>query len=244
MWFSANARHAVFFPISVPAADFSRFSCPADLQAKPFHWSGASKIQVSPVCLGSEDRLNDHSNESDSAGRRDDQEVDLVRRAASGEVGAYEQLYRAHVGRVHALCLRMARNRGDAEELTQDVFVRAWEKLHLFRGESAFSTWLHRLAVNVVLGSMRKRSRWREIFASTPEPGALPEVPAIAPRTDDLDLERAIAGLPERARLVFWLHDVEGYKHAEVASVMGLAVGTSKAHLHRARGLLREVLRG
>ena len=181
-------------------------------------------------------------NESSNVNRPEGLEVDLVRRAASGEVGAYEQLYRAHVGRVHALCLRMARDRGQAEELTQDVFVRAWEKLHLFRGESAFSTWLHRLAVNVVVGAMRKRSRWRELFASSADPAALPEAPAIAPRTDDLDLERAIARLPERARLVFVLHDVEGYKHAEIASLMGSAVGTSKAHLHRARRLLREGL--
>lgn len=178
--------------------------------------------------------------ESSNVNRPDDPEVDLVRRAVSGEAGTYEQLYRAHVGRVHALCLRMARDREHAEELTQDVFVRAWEKLHLFRGESAFSTWLHRLAVNVVVGAMRKRSR--ELFSSSADPAALPEAPAIAARTRDLDLERAIARLPERARLVFVLHDVEGYKHAEIASLMGSAVGTSKAHLHRARRLLREGL--
>ncbi len=101
-------------------------------------------------------------------------EVDLVRLAASGDVGAFEALYRANVGRVHALCLRMVGDRTEAEELTQDVFVRAWERLGSFRRESGFATWLQRVAVNVVLDALRKRSRWRERFTSSADPGALP----------------------------------------------------------------------
>jgi RNA polymerase sigma-70 factor (ECF subfamily) len=168
-------------------------------------------------------------------------EADLVRRAAEGDVESYETLYRKHVRRIHALCLRMARDRSEADDLTQETFIRVWERLGSFRGESEFSTWLHRVAVNVVVAELRRRGRWRERFAAQ---GAT-EV-AVAPVTfaagGDLDLERAIAGLSPQARLVFLLHDVEGWKHGEIAERTGLAVGTSKAHLHRARQLLREEL--
>jgi len=164
----------------------------------------------------------------------------LVQRAAEGDVEAYETLYRKHVGRVHALCLRMARDRSEAEDLTQETFIRVWERLGSFRGESAFSTWLYRVTVNVVVAELRRRGRWRERHilrdateateVGVPQPGR------------DLDLERAIAALSPQARLVFVLHDVEGYQHAEIAELTGLAVGTCKAHLHRARRLLREEL--
>lgn len=169
-------------------------------------------------------------------------ESGLVRAAAGGDVEAFETLYRRHVGRVHALCLRMLRDPGEAEELTQQAFVRAWERLGSFRGESAFSTWLHRLAVNVVIGDLRARGRWRDRFGelSDPEVHAAPP-PAFSPG-GDLDLERAISTLSPRARLIFVLHDIEGYKHGEIARLTGLAVGTTKAHLHRARRLLREEL--
>ncbi len=165
-----------------------------------------------------------------------------VERAQAGEVGAFEQLYRLHAGRVYALCLRMCGDPGEAEELTQDAFVRAWEKLEGFRGQSAFSSWLHRLTVNVVLGSWRARGRQRERVvpigevAGLADPGHEPE-----PRRG-LDLERAIAALPAGARTVFVLHDVEGYRHRDIAELTGLAVGTSKAQLHRARRLLRKAL--
>jgi len=171
--------------------------------------------------------------------RREAGDGDLVRRAGEGDVEAYEMLYRKHVGRVHALCLRMTRNRSEAEELTQETFVRVWERLGSFRGESAFSTWLHRVAVNVVVTELRRRGRWRERFIEGEEVDVAQ--PAFA-SGGDLDLERAIAGLSPQARLVFVLHDVEGYKHGEIAELTGLAVGTSKAHLHRARLLLREEL--
>jgi RNA polymerase sigma-70 factor (ECF subfamily) len=164
----------------------------------------------------------------------------LVRRARQGEVGAFEGLYRLHVGRVFALCRRMTGEAGLAEDLTQEAFVRAWRNLASFRGESAFSTWLHRLTVNVVLGHLRGRGArqeglevegWDELAPSAPQRPA-----------EAVDLERAIARLPERARTVFVLHDVEGFRHEEIAALAGMAVGTSKAQLHRARRLLREAL--
>jgi len=139
------------------------------------------------------------------------------------------------------VCRRMCGDQALAEDLTQEAFVRAWQKLSSFRGDSAFSTWLHRLAVNVVLGHQRASSRrdvreaaamspYSERFQGEERPGQV------------VDLERAISGLPERARTVFVLHDVEGYRHREIADLAGMAVGTSKAHLSRARRLLREAL--
>lgn len=168
-------------------------------------------------------------------------EADLVRRAAGGDVESYETLYRKHVGRVHALCLRMARDRSEADDLTQETFIRVWERLGSFRGESEFSTWLHRVAVNVVVAELRRRGRWRERF-SAEDAADVAFAPVAFSAGGDLDLERAIAALSPRARLVFLLHDVEGWKHGEIAERTGLAVGTSKAHLHRAHQLLRKEL--
>jgi RNA polymerase sigma-70 factor (ECF subfamily) len=186
----------------------------------------------------SEDRGVPEPQEDRSASDEDDR----VRRAASGDVEAYEMLYRTHVGRVHALCLRMTRDRGEAEDLTQQTFVRVWERLASFRGQSAFSSWLHRVTVNVVVDEMRSRGRWRDRLAPLDEAIAIDSARSAFSGGGDLDLERAIANLSPRARLVFLLHDVEGYKHGEIAELTGLAVGTSKAHLHRARRLLREEL--
>ena len=169
-----------------------------------------------------------------------DSEADLVRRARRGDVEAFERLYRDHVGRIYAVSLRMVADAALAEELTQEAFVRAWRKLGSFRGTSAFGTWLHRLAVNVTLDALRARQRWRERFSEEQ-----PERPAVAPARDpdgSLDLERSIAELPPRARAVFVLHDVEGYKHREIARLLDLSVGACKAHLHRARRRLREEL--
>jgi RNA polymerase sigma-70 factor, ECF subfamily len=169
--------------------------------------------------------------------------VDLtVRRAQQGDAAAFEQLYREHVGRVFGLCLRLSGDRARAEELTQDVFVRAWEKLGTFQGRSAFGTWLHRLAANLVLGDRRSETvRVHRVFG-TAEPEKF-ETPGRAPDPGAaMDLERAIATLPPGARNVFVLHDVEGYRHEEIAAMQGSAVGTSKAQLHRARRLLREAL--
>jgi RNA polymerase sigma-70 factor (ECF subfamily) len=169
-------------------------------------------------------------------------DVELVRRAAGGDVAAYEELYRKHVGRVFGLCLRMTRDRGEAEEMVQDVFVRVWDKLHSFRGGSAFSTWLHRVAVNTVIENLRAKARWRDRHDAAADPEVAADYGFANLAGADIDLERAILQLPVQARLVFVLHDVEGNKHREIAALTGLAVGTCKAHLHRARKLLREKL--
>jgi RNA polymerase sigma-70 factor (ECF subfamily) len=167
-------------------------------------------------------------------------------RAAAGDRRAFERLYHAHVNRVFSLCARMVADRTRAEELTQDVFVRAWEKLHLFRGESSFSTWLHRLAVNVVLNARKSDGRQRARFEEPDEHEGLDAIPGVvgmplAPG-DLLDLEAAVAKLPPGARRVFVLHDVEGYKHEEIAEQLGVTTGATKAQLHRARMLLRQAL--
>jgi RNA polymerase sigma-70 factor (ECF subfamily) len=168
--------------------------------------------------------------------------ADLVRRAQAGDQAAFAGLYRAHVGRVYALCLRLEAEVTRAEELTQDVFVRAWERLATFRGESAFGTWLHRLAVNVVLGD--RRAAWRrERRVLTTDDAALLDHASAAPSAGaGLDLEQAIAALPPGARAVFVLHEIEGYRHDEIAAMTGIAEGTSKTQLFRARRLLREAL--
>ena len=166
----------------------------------------------------------------------------VVRRAQDGSEEAFQQLYREHAGRVYALCLRLTGDAATAEERTQDVFVRVWEKLGSFRGESAFSSWLHRLAVNVVLAARRAElRRWQRVF-TTDDPEALERGAGAPSAAGGLDLERAIAALPAGAREVFVLHDVEGYRHEDIAELVGIAVGTSKAQLFRARRLLRGML--
>lgn len=167
---------------------------------------------------------------------------DLVSRAQAGDPDAFAALYHSHVGRIHAVCLRLAGDTQAAAELTQDVFVRAWEALPGFRGESALSSWLHRLAVNVFLGGKRSTGRREKRVFSSAEPAQLERAGDAAPAGLGMDLEQAIADLPERARLVFVLHDVEGYQHQEIAAMTGIATGTSKAQLFRARRLLREAL--
>jgi RNA polymerase sigma-70 factor, ECF subfamily len=166
----------------------------------------------------------------------------LVQRAQAGDMQAFEQLYRENLGRVYALCFRLAGNASLADELTQDVFVRAWQKLGSFRGESAFFSWLYPLAVNVALSERRsRRRRTSRVFATDDlTPFDRPQKPA-GPE-GGFDLERALGGLPPGARAVFVLHDVEGYKHEEIAALTGVATGTSKAQLHRARKLLKEKL--
>ena len=169
---------------------------------------------------------------------------DLVVRVRSGDLSAFEGLYRAHAGRIYAICLRMSSDSSRAEELTQETFIRAWEKLGTFRGESDLSAWLRRLAINVVLGDRRSRSRRQDRESPLAE-GIEPRDPRPVGANGAgqvVDLERAIATLPQGARDVYILHDVEGYRHAEVARMLGVATGTSKAQLHRARRLLREAL--
>jgi len=168
---------------------------------------------------------------------------ELVRRAQAGDQAAFRDLYHQLAGRVYALCLRLTGDAGAAEERTQDVFVRAWDKLRSFRGESAFSSWLHRLAVNVVMNEQRTRSRREKRVTPVADPEALERGQGGEGNAGlNIDLERAIATLPEGAREVFVLYDIEGYSHAEIAELTGIAEGTSKAQLFRARHLLREKL--
>jgi RNA polymerase sigma-70 factor (ECF subfamily) len=160
--------------------------------------------------------------------------------AARGDPRAFERLYRAHVGRVRALAYRLG-GAEDADEMTQDVFVRAWEKLGTFKGNSAFGTWLHSLAVRVILTRCTERRTRETRFGYDTE--VLERTAGRAERPElNLDFETALQRLSHSARQVFVLHDVEGYKHEEIAGLLGIAVGTSKSHLHRARMALRKVL--
>lgn len=164
----------------------------------------------------------------------------LAKRAAKADVAAFEQLYRRHHRRVHGVIVRLVgQASARAEDLTQEAFVRAWQALPSFRYESAVSTWLHRLAVTTALMELRSR-RSRPLQDDDEETFDQLSTPDTAGNAVlGRDLERAVATLPPRARAVLVLHDVEGWKHAEIAIELGMAVGSSKAQLHRARGLLR-----
>ena len=171
--------------------------------------------------------------------------LDIVRRAQSGDVDAFESLYRQHSGRVYALCLRLrAGDTADAMELLQDVFVKAWRRLETFRGDSAFSSWLHRMAVNTMLENARSERRRTARVLSMEDTSRLPMAARSTGIDQRLEMEEAVASLPKGARLAFVLHDVEGYQHQEIAEQLGVSVGTIKAQLHRARRLLRERLEG
>jgi RNA polymerase sigma-70 factor (ECF subfamily) len=177
--------------------------------------------------------------EHEPIGRSDADTVDATL-AASGDASAFERLYRKHVSRVYGLVRRML-NDDDVDEVAQDIFVRAWQKLGTFRGEAAFGTWLHRLGVNVILARREtlgtRRKRYLEgdaILETVPARRSGPEMA--------MDFESALERLPEGAREVFVLHDVEGYRHEEIAEMLGLATGTSKSQLHRARMAMRQHL--
>ena len=168
-----------------------------------------------------------------------------VDEARAGDQLAFEKLYRSHCDRIFGLCWRMCGgDRALAEDMVQEAFVRAWNKLHLFRGESKFGTWLHRLAVNVVLSDRRirvKRLQREQTFGDDIERVQVGDRDVFAGLRKDL--EAAIAGLPERARTVLVLYDIEGYRHKEIAEMTGMAVGSSKAQLHRARKLVQGILK-
>jgi RNA polymerase sigma factor (sigma-70 family) len=167
--------------------------------------------------------------------------VDDVALAAQGDTQAFERVYHAHLGRVYNLARRMAGPEA-ADEVAQDVFVRVWQKLHTFRGESSFGTWLHRLAVNVIVERFRALGTARDRFLADSE-DTLERLPSsgLAPLRYDsrIDLDAALKRLPPGARTVFVLHDVEGYRHDEIGEILGVSVGTSKSQLHRARMTLR-----
>jgi RNA polymerase sigma-70 factor (ECF subfamily) len=171
----------------------------------------------------------------------------LAQAAAAGDMQAFEELYQRHNRRVYSLCLRMTQNVSEAEDLAQEVFIQLFRKIGSFRGESAFTTWLHRMTVNQVLMHFRKRSVKLE---HTTEEGETPvqvvrgtENPNQMPVVDRIALDKAIAQLPPGYRTVFVLHDVEGHEHEEIAQMLGCSVGTSKSQLHKARMKLRGLLR-
>ena len=182
-----------------------------------------------------------------------DDDARLIERARAGDVDAFEHVYRREVGRVYALCLRMTADATRAREATQSVFIRAWDRLGSFRGESQLASWLHRIAVNEVLVEARtdRRRRARVVLADdqrNDESGAQMDAPSDAgitrPEDSDtrIDLERAISALPPGARTVFVLHDIQGFRHEEISRMTGSAEGTLRAQLHRARKLLMEAL--
>ena len=177
-------------------------------------------------------------------------EAEAIERAREGDRTAFECLYRLHSRRVYAVCLRMLADPTEAEDLTQEAFLLLFRKIHTFRGESAFSTWLHRLVVNLVLMHLRKKSPPIVSIEATPDPDddTSPNIDMGAPdlllegSIDRINLERCIGQLPAGCRTMFVLHDVQGYEHREIAEMLGRSVGDSKSQLHKARRRLRELL--
>ena len=178
-------------------------------------------------------------------------EADAIRLAQEGNAEAFEFIYRMHSRRVYALCLRMVGNTAEAEDLAQEAFLQLFRKIQTFRGESAFSTWLHRLSVNVVLMKLRKKSLPETSLEEMTEPdeesaGPRKDVgsldPTLVGSIDRLNLERAVDQLPPGYKQVFVLHDVQGYEHNEIAKMMDCSIGNSKSQLHKARLRLRELL--
>jgi RNA polymerase sigma-70 factor, ECF subfamily len=177
-------------------------------------------------------------------------ETEAIERAKQGDADAFEELYNLHKRRVYSLCLRMTANTAAAEDLTQEAFLQLFRKIGTFRGESAFSTWLHRMAVNVVLMQLRKKglpvvsleeTMDTDEEAPRKEPGG--EDANLAGSIDRLRLQQAIGSLPPGYRTIFVLHDVEGYEHNEIAGLVGCSIGNSKSQLHKARMKLRDLLR-
>lgn len=169
--------------------------------------------------------------------------LERIRRAQTGDVDAFELLYREHSPRIYALCLRLkAGDNSDATELLQDAFIKAWRRLDTFRGDCAFSSWLHRLAVNTMLENARSDQRRTARVLSMEDTSRLAGAAKASGVESRMDMESAITSLPKGARLAFVLHDVEGYQHREIAEQLSVTVGTVKAQLHRARRLLRERL--
>ena len=164
----------------------------------------------------------------------------LVERARQADSRAFETLYRAHSGRVYGLCLRMTGNAAEAEDCAQEAFIQAWNKLSSFRGDASFGTWIHRVAVNVVLGRMRSARREHDRIEAVSDVHPVRE--SIGDSGGVQDIEEALARLPSGARHVFVLHAVYGYSHEETGRMLDIAAGTSKAHLHRAKRLLKQQL--
>ncbi len=181
---------------------------------------------------------------------RDPNEGELIERAKQGDAQAFQALYDKHKRRVYSLCLRMTANTAEAEDLTQEAFLQLYRKIATFRGESAFSTWLHRLSVNVVLMQLRKKSlpvvsleETTQGEEDTPKKDFGAEDLALAGSIDRLQLQKAVDDLPPGYRTIFVLHDIEGYEHNEIATIVGCSIGNSKSQLHKARMKLRDLLK-
>ena len=184
---------------------------------------------------------SDYSRDMKTAATNDlADEAACIKRAQRSDSRAFEQLYRRHIDRVYGLCLRMTGNVAEAEDCAQEAFIQAWTKLDKFRGDCAFATWLHRIAVNSVLGRMRKSKREQDRMLAVAETAPAPVV--TGEHGELRDLSAAVDRLPQGAKHVFVLHAVYGYSHGEVAAMLGIAAGTSKAQLHRARRLLVQQL--
>lgn len=181
----------------------------------------------------------------DSSIESENREVfSLIRQAKDGSEAAFKQLYESHVDRIYSVCLRYSQDADTADELTQEVFIKAWEKLDSFQFGSRFSSWLYSIATNQFLMLKRSEKRSSEKVSQYGEI-QLRDNPLFKPSVSheySIDVENALARLPEQARITFILHDIEGYKHHEISEIMNIEVGTSKAHLHRARKMLREEL--
>jgi RNA polymerase sigma-70 factor (ECF subfamily) len=207
---------------SAPAANTTAAASSARPAAEP----AANGIAVDAAAGGEADTRSD---------------VEEARRAAGGDIASFERLYHRHSARIHSLARRML-GAAEADEATQEVFTRAWEKLGSFRGEAAFGSWLYRLDINAILAIRTSSARRRDRF----HPAELVlETARARPLHSDLrlDLERAIEQLPDGARQVFTLYDIEGYRHEEIGSLLGITAGTSKSQLHRARMMLRAHLK-
>ncbi len=200
-----------------------------------------------PVWQAGEDAKKDEKSKAFMIENVEDaSDYELAQAASKGDIFSFEEIYNRHHRRVYAICLRMLQNTAEAEDLTQDVFIQLYRKIGSFRGDSAFTTWLHRLTVNQVLMHFRKRN---VKFEKTTEEGETPvqvvggtENPEKMPIVDKIALENAIEQLPAGYKNVFVLHDIEGYEHEEVARILGCSVGTSKSQLHKARLKLRKLL--
>ncbi len=169
--------------------------------------------------------------------------LDLIEEAKSGDHAAFAEIYRTYVGRVYGICLRLLGDRSRAEDVTQQVFIRAWTKLASFRGESSFGSWLHRLALNVALNELKASASVQQQVSSLDDLPVNPASHENCSQETRIDLEHAIAALPAGARVIFVLHEIEGLNHKDIAEKLGLADGTCKAQLSRARKLLREALK-
>jgi RNA polymerase sigma-70 factor, ECF subfamily len=169
-------------------------------------------------------------------------DLDIVRRAVTGNSEAFITLYKQNLPRIYAVCLRIVADREKAEEVTQQALVRTWEMLDSYRGESPLSAWIHRIAANVALDYLRSRQRLSKRVEFTDDIESYNYPDTSSTREIQLDIEQAIAALPLQARTVVVLHDIEGYSHGEISELLGIAIGTSKAHLHAARRILKEVL--